>query len=57
LLLEQKDEWAVQRTGSMTFESIAQTGGDDAVSLPKLPTLRSALVSVAGLTPVGQPVA
>jgi putative transposase len=33
LLLEQNDEWAVQRSRYMTLESIAQTGDDTAVSL------------------------
>ena len=33
LLLEQNDEWAVQRSRYMTLESIAQTGDDPAVSL------------------------
>ena len=33
LLLEQNDEWAVQRARYMTLESIAQTGDDAAVSL------------------------
>ncbi len=33
LLLEQNDEWAVQRSRYMTLESIAQTGDDAAVSL------------------------
>ena len=33
ILLEQNDEWAVQRARYMTLESIAQTGDDAAVSL------------------------
>jgi transposase-like protein len=33
LLLEQNDEWAVQRSRYMTLESIAQTGDDPTVSL------------------------
>jgi transposase-like protein len=33
LLLEQNDEWAVQRACYMTLESIAQTGDDAADSL------------------------
>jgi transposase-like protein len=33
LLLEQNDEWAVQRARYMTLESIADTGDDPAVSL------------------------
>ena len=36
LLLEQNDEWAVQRARYMTLESIAQNGDDDAVSLPSM---------------------
>jgi putative transposase len=32
LLLEQNDEWAVQRSRYMTLESIAQTGDDPTVS-------------------------
>jgi putative transposase len=31
-LLEQNDEWAVQRSRYMTLESIAQTGDDPTVS-------------------------
>lgn len=34
LLLEQNDEWAVQRSLYMSLETIAQTGDDAAVSLP-----------------------
>jgi len=34
LLLEQNDEWAVQRARYMTLESITRTGDDTAVSLP-----------------------
>jgi putative transposase len=34
LLLEQNDEWAVQRTCSMTLETIATMGGDAVISLP-----------------------
>ena len=33
LLLEQNDEWAVQRSRYMTLESITRTGDDAAVSL------------------------
>jgi putative transposase len=33
LLLEQNDEWTVQRARYMTLESITQTGDDAAVSL------------------------
>jgi transposase-like protein len=33
ILLEQNDEWAVQRPRYMTLESVAQTGDDAAVSL------------------------
>ena len=36
LLLEQNDEWAVQRARYMTLESIGQTGDDAAVSLPNM---------------------
>jgi len=36
LLLEQSDEWAVQRTRYMTLETIATLGDDPAVSLPAL---------------------
>lgn len=36
LLLEQNDEWAVQRSRYMTLESIAQTGDDANVSLPNM---------------------
>jgi putative transposase len=36
LLLEQSDEWAVQRTRSMTLETIASLGDDPAVSPPIL---------------------
>jgi putative transposase len=36
LLLEQSDEWAVQRTRYMTLETIASLGDDPAVSLPIL---------------------
>ena len=32
-LLEENDEWAVQRSRYMTLETIAQTGDDAAVSL------------------------
>ena len=34
LLLEQNDEWAVQRARYMTLETIAQMGDDPIVSLP-----------------------
>ena len=36
LLLEQSDEWAVQRTRYMTLETIAPLGESDTVSLPVL---------------------
>ena len=36
LLLEQSDEWAVQRTRYMTLETIAPLGDDPTVSLPVL---------------------
>ena len=36
ILLEQNDEWAVQRTRYMTLESIAPIGDDPLVSLPTL---------------------
>ena len=36
LLLEQNDEWAVQRARYMTLESIAPLGDDPMVSLPPL---------------------
>ena len=36
LLLEQSDEWAVQRTRYMTLETIASLGDDPTVSLPTL---------------------
>ena len=36
LLLEQNDEWAVQRARYMTLESIAPIGDDTLVSLPPL---------------------
>ena len=36
ILLEQNDEWAVQRSRYMTLESVAQLGDDPIVSLPKL---------------------
>ncbi len=34
ILLEQNDEWAVQRARYMTLETIAPIGDDPAVSLP-----------------------
>ena len=34
ILLEQSDEWAVQRSGCMTLESIAPLSDDALVSLP-----------------------
>ncbi len=34
VLLEQNDEWAVQRARYMTLETIAPIGDDPAVSLP-----------------------
>ena len=36
LLLEQHEEWAVQRARYMTLESIAPIGNDPIVSLPPL---------------------
>ena len=36
LLLEQNDEWAVQRARYMTLETIAPLGDDPLVSLPSL---------------------
>lgn len=36
LLLEQSDEWAVQRTRYMTLETIATLSDDPTVSLPTL---------------------
>ena len=36
LLLEQNDEWAVQRSRYMTLETIAPLGDDPQVSLPAL---------------------
>ena len=36
LLLEQNDEWAVQRARYMTLETIAKLGDDLAVSLPPM---------------------
>ncbi|MEO8882478.1 MAG: transposase, partial [Devosia sp.] len=34
ILLEQNDEWAVQRSRYMTLESVAQLSDDPLVSLP-----------------------
>ena len=34
LLLEQNDEWAIQRARSMTLETIAPMGDDAVISLP-----------------------
>lgn len=36
ILLEQNDEWAVQRSRYITLESIAPIGDDPLVSLPNL---------------------
>ena len=36
LLLEQNDEWAVQRGRYMTLESIAQSSDDPSVTLPAM---------------------
>jgi len=36
LLLEQNDEWAVQRARCMTLETIAPLGDDQTISLPPL---------------------
>jgi hypothetical protein len=36
LLLEQNDEWAVQRCRYMTLESVSALGDDPLVSLPIL---------------------
>lgn len=35
-LLEQNDEWAVQRSRALMLESIARLGDDPAVSLPAM---------------------
>jgi hypothetical protein len=37
ILLEQNDEWAVQRSRYMTLETIALMSDDPIVSLPALP--------------------
>ena len=37
ILLEQNDEWAVQRARYMTLESVAQLSDDPFVSLPAVP--------------------
>ena len=34
ILVEQNDEWAVQRARNMTLESIAQTGDNVSIKLP-----------------------
>jgi len=36
ILLEQNDEWAVQRSRCMTLESVAQLSGDPVVTLPAM---------------------
>ncbi|WP_176599245.1 transposase [Sphingobium sp. 15-1] len=36
ILLEQNDEWAVQRARNMTLESVAQIGDDPYVTLPPM---------------------
>jgi putative transposase len=36
VLLEQNDEWAVQRARYMTLETIAPLSDDPSVSLPRL---------------------
>ena len=36
ILLEQNDEWAVQRARYMTLESVATIGDDPNISLPQL---------------------
>ncbi len=36
LLLEQNDEWAVQRARYMTLETIAPIGDDAVISLPEV---------------------
>ena len=36
LLLEQNDEWAVQRGRYMTLESVTQLSDDPAVTLPSM---------------------
>ena len=36
LLLEQNDEWAVQRARYMTLETIATVSNTDAISLPPM---------------------
>ena len=37
ILLEQNDEWAVQRTRYMTLETIAPLSDDPTVSFPAIP--------------------
>lgn len=37
ILLEQNDEWAVQRARYMTLESVAPLSDDPLVSLPAVP--------------------
>lgn len=37
ILLEQNDEWAVQRSRYMTLESVAPLSDDPLVSLPAVP--------------------
>ena len=37
ILLEQNDEWAVQRARYMTLESIAQTSDNVSIKLPAAP--------------------
>jgi transposase-like protein len=37
ILLEQNDEWAVQRARYMTLESVATLSDDPLVSLPAVP--------------------
>jgi hypothetical protein len=53
LLLEQNDEWAVQRARYMTLETIAPLGDDLTVSLPSLGSLtgQPTLLSKAAPTP------
>lgn len=41
ILLEQNDEWAVQRARYMTLETVAPLGDDVPVSLPLLAALSS----------------
>ena len=51
ILLQQNDEWAVQRSRGMTLESIAPIGDDAAVSLPTLVARPSRLKPVTEVAP------